>query len=75
MNSQQKIIYKIGDRVRIKTGPFSAFTGRIEGINQSKFMLKVSIDIFGRVTPVKLTFWDVDRLEFAPPSPPNSTQN
>ena len=75
MNSHSKITFKLGDRVRIKTGPFNAFTGRIEGINQSKFMLNVAIDIFGRVTPVKITFWDAEKLEFAPPSPPTSTQN
>jgi transcription termination/antitermination protein NusG len=75
MNPTPKIIYKIGDRVRIKTGPFQAFTGRIEGINQSKFMLKVAVDIFGRVTPVKITFWDAEKLEFEPPSPPTSTRN
>lgn len=75
MNPQPKIIYKIGDRVRIKAGPFSAFTGRIEGINQSKFMLKVAIDIFGRVTPIKVTFWDAEKLQFEPPSPPTSTRN
>lgn len=75
MNPPPKIIYKIGDRVRIKAGPFSAFTGRIEGINQSKFLLKVAIDIFGRVTPIKVTFWDAEKLQFEPPSPPTSTRN
>jgi transcription termination/antitermination protein NusG len=75
MNHRPKIIYRLGDRVRIKSGPFTAFTGRIEGINQSKSLLKVSIDIFGSVTPVKVTFWDAEKLEFEPPSPPTSTQS
>ena len=75
MNPQPKIIYKIGDRVRIKTGPFSAFTGRIEGINQSKFMLKVAIDIFGRVTPIKITFWDAEKLQFEPPNSIHNQEN
>jgi transcription termination/antitermination protein NusG len=75
MNQRPKIIYRFGDKVRIKTGPFAAFTGTIEGINQSKSMLNVKVDIFGRVTPVKITFWDAERLEFEPPSPPTSSQN
>lgn len=70
-----KIIYRIGDRVRIKSGPFAAFTGRIDGINQSKSLLKVTIDIFGRVTPVKVKFSDAEKLEFEPPSPPTSPQS
>jgi transcriptional antiterminator NusG len=75
MNQRPKIIYRVGDKVRIKTGPFAAFTGTIEGINQSKSMLNMKVDIFGRVTPVKITFWDAERLEFEPPSPPTSSQN
>jgi len=59
-----KVIYRLGDMVRIKTGPFAAFTGKIEGINQSKSLLKVKIDIFGRVTPIKVNFSEAEKLEF-----------
>jgi hypothetical protein len=38
-------------------------------------MLKVAVDIYGRFTPVKITFWDAEKLEFEPPSPPTSSQN
>ena len=70
--NRQKVIYRIGDMVRIKSGPFAAFTGKIEGINQSKSLLKVKVDIFGRMTPVKLNFSEVEKLEFQRPSPPSS---
>ena len=70
--NRQKVIYRIGDMVRIKSGPFAAFTGKIEGINQSESLLKVKVDIFGRVTPVKLNFSEVEKLEFQRPSPPSS---
>jgi transcription termination/antitermination protein NusG len=70
--NRQKVIYRIGDMVRIKSGPFAAFTGKVEGINQSKSLLKVKVDIFGRVTPVKLNFSEVEKLEFQRPSPPSS---
>ena len=61
--------------VRIKSGPFTAFTGKIEGINQSKTLLKVKIEIFGRVTPIKVNFSEAERLEFQGPSPPASGKN
>ncbi len=75
MHNRQKIIYRLGDMVRIKEGPFAAFTGKVEGINQSKSLLKVKIDIFGRVTPVKVNFSEAEKLEFQLPLPPSSTQN
>jgi transcriptional antiterminator NusG len=57
-------VYRLGDTVRIKTGPFSSFTGRVEGINQSRRLLKVAVDIFGRQAPVKLSFTDVEKIAF-----------
>jgi len=56
--------FRLGDVVRIRSGPFAAFTGKIEGINQAKTLLKVVVEIFGRVTPVKLKFSDVDKISF-----------
>ena len=58
------LVYRLGDVVRIRSGPFAAFTGKIEGINQAKALLKVAVEIFGRVTPVKLKFSDVDKVSF-----------
>ncbi len=69
MSTQEKRIFRLGDRVRIKAGPFSAFTGRVEGINQAKRLLKVTVDIFGRATPIKVNFADADKLGFEPPPP------
>ena len=57
-----KLIFRLGDAVRIKAGPFAQFRGRIEGINQAKALLKVRIEIFGRETPVKLHFGEVEKL-------------
>lgn len=73
--NRKRIIYRLGDMVRIKERPFAAFTGRVEGINQSKSLLKVKIEIFGRVTPVKVSFLGAEKLEFQRPLPPSSTQN
>jgi transcriptional antiterminator NusG len=62
-----KIVFRVGDRVRIKTGPFAAFTGKVEGINQSKSLLKVMVDVFGRVTPLKVNFRDAEKFVFEKP--------
>jgi transcriptional antiterminator NusG len=57
-----KFTFKLGDTVRIKSGPFTAFTGKVEGINQAKSLLKVMVNIFGRSKPVKLRFLDVEKV-------------
>jgi len=61
--------------VRIKAGPFAAFTGRIEGINQAKTLLKVKLEIFGRQTPIKVNFSEAEKLEFQRPRPFSSSEN
>jgi transcriptional antiterminator NusG len=56
--------FRLGDTVRILSGPFAAFTGRVEGINQSKSLLKVVVNIFGRTVPLKLSFADAEKVSF-----------
>ena len=60
-----KFSYEIGEVVRIKSGPFASFTGKVEEINEEKTTLKVSITIFGRSTPYELNFLDVEKVTFA----------
>jgi len=59
-----KFSYSVGEMVRIKVGPFQAFTGRIEEIDQHKGILKVKVSIFGRPQPVELRFLDVEKVKF-----------
>lgn len=61
---KKRQIFRLGDTVRIRTGPFTAFTGKIEGINQAKALLKVTVTIYGRTTPIKLNFSDVEKVSF-----------
>jgi len=49
------------DIVRINTGPFADFIGKIEEVNPQKETVKVLISIFGRDTPVELGFTEVER--------------
>ena len=57
--------FRLGDTVRVISGPYASFTGRVEGINQSKALLKVVVEVFGRATPLKLGFRDVEKLSFS----------
>lgn len=57
-----KFTFSLGETVRIKSGPFRNFTGKVEGINQAKSLLKIKVDIFGRAQPLKLTFLDVEKI-------------
>jgi len=65
-----RVIFHLGDMVRIKEGPFTSFTARIEGINQAKSLLKVTVNIYGRATPIKLQFSAVEKIEFTSPDQP-----
>jgi len=57
-----KFIIRLGDTVRIKSGPFASFTGTVEGVNQAKSLLKVKVNIFARAKSVKLRFLDVEKV-------------
>jgi transcriptional antiterminator NusG len=57
-----RFTFRLGETVRIKSGPFQSFTGKVEGINRAKSLLKVKLNIFGRTKPVKLRFLDVEKV-------------
>lgn len=58
---RQPQTFRLGDVVRIKSGPFASFTGHVEGINQAKALLKVKVEVFGRDKHIKLNFSDVEQ--------------
>jgi transcription termination/antitermination protein NusG len=60
-----KFSYEINEVVRIKSGPFASFTGKVEEVQEDKMILKVTVTIFGRATPVELNFLDVEKVTFA----------
>ena len=55
------IPYIINDTVKVTDGPFSGFTGVIEEVNTEKHKLKVMVKIFGRKTPLELSFMQVTK--------------
>jgi transcriptional antiterminator NusG len=53
--------YFVGERVKVIDGPFSNFHGVIENVNEEKKKLKVIVKIFGRKTPLELSFMQVEK--------------
>jgi transcriptional antiterminator NusG len=56
-----KVLFEIGEVVRVKEGPFTDFHGNVEDVNYDKSKLRVSVTIFGRATPVELEFAQVEK--------------
>jgi len=56
-----KVLFEIGESVRVKEGPFTDFHGSVEDVNYDKSKLRVSVTIFGRATPVELEFGQVEK--------------
>lgn len=55
------IPYVIGETVKVIDGPFNGFNGVIEEINEEKKKLQVMVKIFGRKTPLELSYMQVDK--------------
>jgi transcriptional antiterminator NusG len=51
----------VGEAVKVVDGPFNSFTGVIEEVNDEKKKLKVMVKIFGRKTPLELSFLQVEK--------------
>ncbi|NMB99756.1 MAG: transcription termination/antitermination protein NusG, partial [Thermoanaerobaculaceae bacterium] len=57
-----KVVFEVGEKVKINDGPFASFQGVVESINFDKGTLTVMVTIFGRSTPVELNFLQVEKI-------------
>ena len=60
-SEKPKVNFEIGEVVKINDGPFQNYNGSVEEIDAEAGKLKVTIDIFGRSTPVELEYWQVEK--------------
>lgn len=60
-NEEINIPFVVGETVKVIDGPFNSFSGIIEEINEEKKKLKVMVKIFGRKTPLELSFMQVEK--------------
>jgi transcriptional antiterminator NusG len=56
------IPFTLGETIKVIDGPFNGFNGTIEKINEEKRKLEVMVKIFGRKTPLELSFMQVEKV-------------
>ena len=60
VEEENEIPFFIGETVKVTDGPFSSFQGTIETVDNERKKLTVSVKIFGRKTPMELSFTQVE---------------
>lgn len=61
LRPKPKVLFEIGEAVKVINGPFQDFNGTVEEVKPDKGKVRVLISIFGRATPVELDFVQVEK--------------
>jgi len=56
------IPFNLGETVKVIDGPFNGFNGTVEKVNEEKRKLEVMVKIFGRKTPLELSYMQVEKI-------------
>ena len=56
------IPFTVGESIKVIDGPFNGFNGNIEKVNEEKRKLEVMVKIFGRKTPLELSYMQVEKI-------------
>jgi len=56
------IPFTMGETIKVIDGPFNGFNGTVEKINEEKRKLEVMVKIFGRKTPLELSYMQVEKI-------------
>jgi transcriptional antiterminator NusG len=56
------IPYTTGETIKVIDGPFNGFNGTVEKVNEEKRKLEVMVKIFGRKTPLELSYMQVEKV-------------
>ena len=54
--------YKVGDTVMVVEGAWEGTTGMVQAVNPSKETVTINVELFGRETPVEITFLEIKKL-------------
>lgn len=54
---------KRGDQVKVTDGAFESFEGEVESVDERRGMVSVIVSIFGRMTPVEVGYWQLEKVE------------
>ena len=57
-----KVMFEIGEAVRIKDGPFTNFTGNVNDVNYDTNRISVSVNVFNRPTEIQIDFDQVEKM-------------
>lgn len=60
--AKPKVSFEDGEMVRIKEGPFANFNGVVEDFDLTSGLMKLNVSIFGRNTPVEISYTQVERV-------------